>query len=297
MGGKQLAFTREAHWKERGLKLATKFYPNPSSGGHDGANIRAKLEWDLQQLGTDCVDIFYLHAPDRATNFAETLEECNKMHKEGKFVELGLSNFAAFEVAECAMICNERGWVRPTIYQGMLNAISEALPASLARVFLTCPSARSLQSETVTACHRYGIQVVVYNPLAGGLFSGRIRSRDIIPDDNSRFGKQSHAGERYRERYYRDGTFEALELVEKAAQKHDLTTLEIALRWVMHHSTLNCKDNGGDGIIIGVSSLAQLEGNLKDLEKGPLPDDVVQTLDEAWLLCTPHTPVYWHGDL
>jgi aflatoxin B1 aldehyde reductase len=82
-------------------------------------------EHNLRELGTDCVDIFYLHAPDRNTNFAEVLEECNKLYKEGKFKQLGLSNYASFEVAEVVMICNERGWVRPTIYQGMYNAISE----------------------------------------------------------------------------------------------------------------------------------------------------------------------------
>lgn len=125
VGRKQQAFTREARWKERGLKLATKYYPNQDEGGHTPENLRAKLEWNLEQLGTDCVDIFYLHAADRHHSMTDALEECNKMHKEGKFVELGLSNFTAFEVAECVMICNERGWVRPTIYQGMLNAISK----------------------------------------------------------------------------------------------------------------------------------------------------------------------------
>lgn len=68
--------------------------------------------------------IFYLHAPDRSVPFAETLEAVNELHKEGKFVQLGLSNFAAFEVAEVVITCKERGWVRPTIYQGMYNAIS-----------------------------------------------------------------------------------------------------------------------------------------------------------------------------
>lgn len=124
VGTKQQAFTAEAKWKERGLKLATKYYPNPERGGHTAENIRQKLEWNLEQLKTDCVDIFYLHAADRARPFAPVLEECNKLHKEGKFVELGLSNFTAFEVAEIVILCNERGWVRPTIYQAMYNAIS-----------------------------------------------------------------------------------------------------------------------------------------------------------------------------
>jgi aflatoxin B1 aldehyde reductase len=130
VGGKQQAFTREAGWKERGLRIATKYYPSEKTGGHDAANIRARCEENLKELGTDSTDIFYLHAADRNTNFAETLEECNKLYKEGKFKQLGVSNFASFEVAECVMICNERGWVRPTIYQGMYNAISEFGTAS-----------------------------------------------------------------------------------------------------------------------------------------------------------------------
>ena len=70
------------------------------------------------------MDIFYLHAPDRSVPFSETLEAVNELHKEGKFVQLGLSNYTAFEVAEIVTLCNERGWVRPTIYQAMYNAIS-----------------------------------------------------------------------------------------------------------------------------------------------------------------------------
>jgi aflatoxin B1 aldehyde reductase len=127
VGGKQQAFTKAAGWKKRGFKIATKYYPSNETGGHTAANIRDKCEHNLRELGTDCVDIFYLHAPDRTTNFAETIEECDKLYQEGKFKRLGLSNYASFEVAEIMMICNERGWVKPTIYQGMYNAISGCL--------------------------------------------------------------------------------------------------------------------------------------------------------------------------
>ena len=122
--GKQEAWTADAKWKDRGLMLATKSFPS-SPGIHKPAELRKQLETSLHELKTDCVDIFYLHAADRSVPFAETLEEVNKMHKEGKFVQLGLSNFTAFEVAEVVITCNERGWVRPTIYQGMYNAISK----------------------------------------------------------------------------------------------------------------------------------------------------------------------------
>ena len=72
-----------------------------------------------------------------------------------------------------------------------------------------------------------------------------------------------------------------------------MTLLETALRWCVHHSALKVMD-GNDGVIIGVSSLKQLEGNLRDLEKGPLPEDVVQALDQAWLINKGTAPRYWH---
>lgn len=124
IGGKQEAFTADAHWKERGLSIATKWYPS-QPGFHKKEMLQKMFEKSLAQLKTDCVDIFYLHAPDRSIPFSEPLETLNQMHKEGKFIQLGLSNFTAFEVAEIWTMCNERGWVKPTIYQGMYNAISE----------------------------------------------------------------------------------------------------------------------------------------------------------------------------
>ena len=124
IGGKQEAFTAEAHWKERGLSLATKVYPM-QPGQHKPEAIKEQFNISLKELKTDCVDVFYLHAADRSVPFEETLRALNELHKEGKFVELGLSNFTAFEVAEVVITCRERGWVRPTIYQGMYNAISQ----------------------------------------------------------------------------------------------------------------------------------------------------------------------------
>jgi aflatoxin B1 aldehyde reductase len=98
----------------------------------------------------------------------------------------------------------------------------------------------------------------------------------------------------YRNRYFKSSTFEALKLVENVAQRHNLTLLEIALRWCVHHSELKTRAKGGnDGVIIGVSSFAQLEGNLGDLEKGPLPEEVVETLDEAWMVAKASAPTYF----
>ncbi|RDW89875.1 aldo/keto reductase family protein [Aspergillus mulundensis] len=276
IGGAQEAFTAAAKWKERGLTLATKVYPY-TPGIHKPDALREHFETSLKELGTNQVDIFYLHAADRSVPFDETLEAVNELHKEGKFVQLGLSNFTAFEVAEVVTLCNERGWVRPTIYQGMYNAIT-----------------RSIETELIPACKRYGIDIVVYNPLAGGILSGKYKTKDVPAE--GRYSDTAASGSLYRKRYFRDATFEALSIIEPVAQKHGLTLPETALRWIHHHSKLNIKD-GRDGIIVGVSSFAQLESNLKDVQKGPLPEEVIEALDKAWLAAKATTPDYWHLDL
>jgi aflatoxin B1 aldehyde reductase len=209
-----------------------------------------------------------------STDFSHR-KPCSNFKKRGKFVQLGLSNFTAFEVAEVVMICIQHEWIKPTIYQGMYNAIT-----------------RSLEHELIPACKRYGLDVVVYNPIAGGLFSGKYKTSDI-PKEGRYSDAVGKMGEMYRKRYFKDSTFEALQIIEPVVQKHGLTMVETALRWVVNHSALNIKD-GNDGVIIGVSNIDQLDQNLKDCEKGLLPEEVVQALDKAWMISKPDTPNYWH---
>jgi aflatoxin B1 aldehyde reductase len=114
------------------------------------------------------------------------ISTCSKhslMVCRGKFVQLGLSNFTAFEVAEVVMHCKYNNWVRPTIYQGMYNAIT-----------------RSLEKELIPACKRYGLDVVVYNPIAGGLFSGKYKANEI-PKEGRYSDAVGKMGEMYRKRY------------------------------------------------------------------------------------------------
>lgn len=278
VGGKQEAFTREAKWKDRGLTLATKIHYPSEPGQNTYDKVLESLDTSLKELGTDTVDLLYLHAADRATPFAETLRAIDTLHKAGKFVNFGISNFTAFEVAEIALTCKYNNWVRPTVYQGMYNAIT-----------------RNIEPELVVACRRYGLDIVVYNPIAGGLFSGKIKSKDMVPDEG-RFSDKTNMGRNYRARYYRESTFRALQTIEGAVEKAGLSMIETALRWVVHHSALKIKD-GNDGVIIGVSSLPQLEENLTHLEKGPLPEEVVKALDEAWVIAKPDSANYWHKDL
>ncbi|CCT68396.1 related to potassium channel beta subunit protein [Fusarium fujikuroi] len=279
VGGKQEGWTgSQTNWKERGLTVDTKVkYPaQPGENTYD--KVIESVETSLKELGTDCIDLLYLHRPDRGTPFQETLGAINKLHKDGKFVKFGISNFTAYEVAEVVMICKYNNWVRPTVYQGMYNCLT-----------------RSIEAELFVACRRYGLDIVVYNPIAGGLLSGKIKSMDIKPE-SGRFSDQSKIGTAYRQRYFRESTFKALKAIEEATEKNGLSMLETALRWIIHHSGLKVT-NGNDGIIIGMSNIQQLEQNLELVEKGPLPDEVVKALDQAWLYSKADTANYWHGDL
>lgn len=96
----------------------------------------------------------------------------------------------------------------------------------------------------------------------------------------------------YRARYWTDGYFDALDILRPVAERHGLSEAECALRWMMHHSLL--KREKGDAVIIGASSTRHLEENLVDMEKGPLPDEVLQALDAGWKRVREEAGRYWH---
>jgi len=178
------------------------------------------------------------------------------------------------------MLCRERGWVRPSVYQARYNILS-----------------RGIEKELIPVCRRWGIDVVVYNTVAGGLLSGK-HTPDTIPADRSSFSDKHATGRLYADWYFKPELFRAVSHLSVAAQNHGLTMLEIALRWVVHHSALAfSKDGGNDGVIVGCSGLKQLRGNLEDLEKGPLPGEVVKACDEAWTIAMPAAPGHWVGEL
>jgi aflatoxin B1 aldehyde reductase len=295
-GGQQEKFAAQAGWKERGLSIATKSYPL-SPGSHAPANIRKDLMTSLSELGTERVDIFYLHTADRSVPFAETLEEVNRMYCEGRFAKLGLSNFAAYELAEIVMLCAAKGWVRPSIYQGVYNALGQYPTSSLEQSdigtrWLTVVVARNLETEIIPACRRYGLDVAIYTPLAGGLLTDRHDS------DEGRYSSSSSLGPIFRALYFNEATFQAVDTIRRAATTHGLSMAEVALRWCVHHSALRPAHKGGnDGIVIGVSSIEQMEQNIADIRKGPLPEDVVEALEEAWRVARGSSQEPWHTPL
>ncbi|CAH7668859.1 NADP-dependent oxidoreductase domain-containing protein [Phakopsora pachyrhizi] len=232
------------------VSLDSKCYPvNP--GDHSPERLRDSLDESLKALKVKKIRVFYLHAPDRSVPFETTLEEC-------------LSNFAAWEVARVWEICNRNDYVRPTVYQAMYNAIT-----------------RSIQDELIPCCRALNIRVVVYNPLAGGFFAGKINKLETEVERGSRFDPDQRLGRMYRDRYLKQSYFEALDLMNSVLKTHgDLNLLEVGARWLQHHSVLDSKD----GIIFGASSLDQIEMNCKNSEGGPLPEDVIEALERSWKL-------------
>ncbi|KAN0092344.1 Aldo/keto reductase [Hyaloscypha variabilis] len=281
-GGSSEEYLGDLSWEKRGLIMGTKYYPRPTAGfTHSAPDLRTNLLASLSALKASKIDLWYLHAPDRTTPFEETFKAVNDLYKEGLFSRFGISNYMAWEVAYINEICIKNGWVRPSVYQGVYNAIH-----------------RTVDTELFPALRHYGMAFYVFSPLAGGYLTSRY-SREAAQaegegkvEEGSRFDGKTNQGKSYRQRYWNEQMFEALDVIRAAAGKHGLTEAEVALRWLMHHSKLDGKF--GDKVIIGASSEKHLEQNLLDFEKGPLPEDVVQALDEAWKITKGVAYSYYH---
>ncbi|GBG31774.1 Adenylate kinase [Hondaea fermentalgiana] len=252
--------------------VATKANPFPGAGENlRPESVKAQLEDSLRALRLDSVDVFYLHAPDHSTKIEATLEAVQALYRAGKFRELGLSNFSAWETVQVYYICKERGYVLPTLYQGMYNGIT-----------------RAVEQELLPALRALGIRFYAYNPLAGGFLTGKHRSLVQFPKDG-RFGETAW-GIRYRDRFWKPEYFKALDVITAACEENDIAMTSASIRWLMHHSALRGGLN--DGIILGASSLGHLETNLAAADEGPLPKAVVAAFNQAWETCQPACPAY-----
>ncbi|KDR73432.1 hypothetical protein GALMADRAFT_608678 [Galerina marginata CBS 339.88] len=277
-GGTSEEYLGKIDLASKGFKIETKLYPAkgiPEPITHDEKGLRKHLTESLKALNAESLEMWYLHAPDRTVSYEETLRVVNDLYKEGLFKRFGISNYAAWEVAELVGICKANGYIQPTVYQGIYNAIH-----------------RSVETELLPCLRKFGISFYEFNPLAGGFFTGRYTSLGDTPEEGSRFDPNKFQGKSYRNRYWKEPYFKALSSIKAVAEKHNLTLTEVALRWISHHSLL--KREHGDAVLIGASSLKHIEENLIDLEKGPLPEEVVKALDEAWFEVQPYASRYFH---
>ncbi|KAJ7743266.1 Aldo/keto reductase [Mycena maculata] len=275
-GGTSEEYLGKIDWQEKGILMETKLYPAlPYGMSHSPDDLRKFLLASLKALNTDKLEMWYLHAPDRTTPYEVTMKAVDELYKEGHFKRFGISNYMSWEVAEIVGICKKFGYIQPTAYQGIYNVIQ-----------------RNVEPELFPCLRKFGISFYEFNPLAGGFFTGRYNSIDDKVENGARFNTETFQGKAYRVRYWTEAYFNALATIRPVIEKHNLTLAEVALRWISHHSLM--RREHGDSVLIGASSLNHIEQNLLDLEKGPLPDDVVKVLDEAWLSVKSQAAPYYH---
>ena len=207
--------------------------------------LRLTLQKSLAELRMHKLHIYYL-GPDRSVPQSDMFRSINAVHQEGLFAQLGLTSFPAWEIAQICELCDREGWVKPSVYQGKYNALH-----------------RAVEPELFPCLRHYGIKFYAFNPIAGGFLAG---GESHERNKNGSYGKEEY--------------FTAMELLDPVIEKYGLTLRECALRWLAHHSLL--AGEKGDAVLVGASSAAHLESNLVDLEKGPLPDEVVEALDRGW---------------
>ncbi len=253
---------------DRPYRIATKVNPR-ITGKLDGAAARMQLPESLARLKLPSADTVFLHFPDPATPVISVLEAMAEMHAEGKFRELGLSNFPAWMVADAWHICDKHGWVKPTVYEGIYN-----------------PLTRFAERELNACLNAFGMRFSAYNPLAGGLLTGRYTAYEAAPED----GRFTHRPN-YRKRYWKKSYFDAVAALKDAAEKQGMTLAEATLRWLAFHSMLD--GDRGDAIILGASKLSHLTQNLNAVAAGPLPEETADAFESVWQITKADSPEYF----
>jgi len=240
-----------------GATVDTKIWPF-QDGDHKPERFKALFQESKNALGSIPIQVLYFHKPDRTVPFEETLEAANDLYKEGHFKEVGMSNYAAWEVAEIVGICKRRGFVQLTVYQGIYSLLL-----------------RGNEVELFPCLRKYGIRFAAYSIMAGGLLSGK--HLDAPAEKGSRFDATSQVGQYYGPKYM--PLLPIVRELKAVADKHDIKLAELAYRWIVHHSKLTPQDQGA---IVGASNPQQMEDALTNCEKGPLPEEVVQACEDAW---------------
>ncbi|WP_033373617.1 aldo/keto reductase [Glaciibacter superstes] len=241
-------------WGE--LVLASKAgMPHPDAGNSSplsAAGLRSCVEGSLRRLAVPAIDILYLHAPDRSAELSETLTTVAELVAEGKVRALGVSNYSAWQIGDVIRVAEQVGAPRPQLAQQLYNAV-----------------ARRIEDEYLEFARTHRILTVVYNPLAGGLLTGR-HSFEEQPS-SGRYGDSRVAG-MYRDRYWDGNVFAALDTLQDIAQLENVSLVELSLRWILSRSDVA-------GILLGGSRSAQLDTNIQALANGPLDTDVVDRID------------------
>jgi len=241
--------------------VATKCFfpmgPGPEDRGNGRRHVLQAAEASLRRLQTDVIDLYQLHAFDTETPLEETLRALEDLVTSGKVRAIGCSNFRAFELATALGISDRLTLARFTSAQPRYNVLY-----------------REIETELVPLCHEEGVGVIVFNPLAGGILTGK-HGLGREPDANTRFGdKLGDTATVYRRRYWRGEMLAAADGLRSffAARGKALATSAVA--WVLAQP-------GITAAIVGASRPEQLEATLAASETS-LEASELARLDDVW---------------
>jgi aryl-alcohol dehydrogenase-like predicted oxidoreductase len=214
--------------------------PAPWEQGSSRKHILSALESSLRRLGTDYIDLYQLHAPDPGTPIDETLGALDDLVHSGKVRYVGCSNFLAYKVAQALGRSEARQLVRFDSMQPRYNLLF-----------------RQIERELLPLCAEEGLGVIPYNPIAGGLLSGK-HNASSSPTEGTRFTLGNAAGN-YQDRYWHDQEFATVEELRKIAEREGVPLVTLSVAWVLAHPAVTAP-------IIGASRPEQLEASLAAAE-------------------------------
>ncbi len=199
-------------------KVANIVGPGPNDRGLSRRHIVAALDASLQRLGTDRVEILYLHREDPTTPLEETLTAVAHLIERGKVHHFGLSNFRAWRVARVAEMCRAMGIAPPIVCQPPYSAVS-----------------RQIEAELLPCCAHYGLGAVVYSPLARGVLSGKYTPGADAPEGS----RAARNDPRILQTEFRPESVALARQMAEYAQARGLTPTQLALGWVWNNVHVN----------------------------------------------------------
>ncbi|KAB0584700.1 aldo/keto reductase [Ideonella dechloratans] len=230
--------------------LATKAgYPaglaNATGADLSRGYLMRAAERSLERLGTDHIDLYYLHRDDLSTPLEETVRALADLQRQGKIRYVGVSNFRAWRLAEFVRLCDEAGIDRPAACQPQYNAMN-----------------RMPEAELLPACQFYGVGVVPYSPLARGVLTGKYASLEQLPEGS----RAARGDRRMQQTELRPESLQAAARIKAHAEANGSSTAHFALNWVLNNALV-------DAVIGGPRTLAQWQDYLAALQETFTSDD------------------------
>jgi aryl-alcohol dehydrogenase-like predicted oxidoreductase len=242
-------------------KAASPLGTGPYDSGSSRKHVLKACDDSLRRLDTDYIDLYQMHRYDDTVPVEETLSTLNDLVRQGKVRYIGVSNWSASQITEACSIIAARGWEPLVSLQPQYSIIT-----------------RDIEVEIVPVCQKFGLGVIPWSPLGGGVLTGKYKQGEE-PKQGTRFAAQLPFLQMWRARALNERNHAIVSVVLQEAHKLEITPLALALAW-------NLARPGVVAPIIGPKSEQQLKDNLAALEV-KLPADVIERIDAA---SQPHLP-------